>query len=91
MDCKSVAKATKVRILHRHQQSRRPCDQRERGPGRFGSSPAMSDRIRLSTAVYGNMAETSPCSDLDRCCELAAMRRGQLATVTHGISCRRMG
>jgi hypothetical protein len=49
-DCKSVAKATKVRILHPPLARDRPRELRKRLPGPFSLGPAESGRIR---GLYG--------------------------------------
>jgi hypothetical protein len=57
-DCKSVAKATKVRILHPPPGKQTAPDQLEAGPGPFAVRPAESSQDRVSTAVHGHIAGT---------------------------------
>ena len=52
-DCKSVAKASKVRILHLPPPAQTAPDLRKRRSGAVPSCPAMSDEIRASTAIRG--------------------------------------
>ena len=49
--CKSIAKASKVRILHLPPRAKRAPDLRKRGSGALSCGPAVIGSNRLSTAV----------------------------------------
>ena len=51
MDCKSIAKASKVRILHLPPRAERAPDQRKRRSGALSCGPAVIGSNRLSTAA----------------------------------------
>src|SRR5665647_439429 len=53
VDCKSIAKASKVRILHLPPCAERAPDLRKRGSGALSCGPAVIGSNRLSTAVRG--------------------------------------
>ena len=54
--CKSIAKASKVRILHLPPRAERAPDLRKRGSGALSCGPAVIGSNRLSTAVRGESA-----------------------------------
>lgn len=81
-DCKSVAKATKARILIRHQVRERPltCI---RGRGPFSLCLALSGWIRLGTAISGHSREPSG-NEINFRCQVGA--RGAASLVAEAIA-----